>query len=134
MLNLKIDINSRSGYQVDRPKLRRALTKEFKLWLAGDGYYLISLNLVGDRLMKQLNLKYLKKDKTTDVLSFPQIELNQTNDIASRLTDQPIFLGDIVISYPQAVRQSQKYQKLVIDEVIELAKHGLRHLLGIDHN
>jgi len=134
MLSLKVNINSRSGYQIDRRKLRQALIEEFKLWLVGEGRYLVSINLIGDRLMKRLNFKYLNKNKTTDVLSFPQVEFGQDREIINRLPNQPVFLGDIMISYPQAVYQSQKHQRLVIDEVIELAKHGLRHLLGIDHN
>ncbi len=128
-LKLKITITSRPGYTIDRQLLRQELEKEFNNWVSGEGVYQITINLVGDRKIKQLKKQYLNQNQVTDVLSFPLGSLTDTSP-----DNEPILLGDIVISYPQAKRQAYQKNQLVTQEVIELAKHGLRHLLGIHHN
>ncbi len=85
----------------------------------------VSLVLVNDRRMRSLNTLYRGKRKTTDVLSF---EAGDT--VPGR---SPNFLGDVVISLPQALRQSQDLNIPFEDELTNLAIHGLCHLLGYDH-
>jgi len=43
------------------------------------------------------------------------------------------LLGDIVVSYPQAVKEATEENKLVDDKIVELVLHGLEHLLGNHH-
>lgn len=84
---------------------------------------------VNDRKMRELNLQYRGKDKTTDVLSFPQIEqFKQFNQF-----EQSTFLGDIVINLHQAKRQSKEHGFTFYAEIAWLLIHGLLHLLGYDH-
>lgn len=92
----------------------------------------VSISIIGDRQMKALNKKYRKVDATTDVLSFP---LNDP-DYRGAFVESPdniLRLGDILVSFPQAVRQATEENKLVDDKIIELVRHGLNHLLGIHH-
>jgi len=79
----------------------------------------IIVNLIGDGLMKKLNLKFRKKDKTTDVLSF---NLNESG-----------ILGEIYISYPKAKKQAKEYYVSMKDELRRLSGHGTLHLLGYTH-
>lgn len=93
----------------------------------------VGVTVVGDRRMRQLNKQYRQLDATTDVLSFP---LNDPADVGEpfvELPDNILRLGDIVISYPQAVEEAASENKLVDDQIVFLALHGLNHLLGIHH-
>ncbi|MDI6729447.1 MAG: rRNA maturation RNase YbeY [Thermodesulfovibrionales bacterium] len=89
----------------------------------------ISVLFVNDRKMRELNLQYRGKDKTTDVLSFPQIEQFKRFKQFERLTS----LGDIVINLHQAKRQSKEHGFTFYAEIAWLLIHGLLHLLGYDH-
>lgn len=94
----------------------------------------VGVSIIGDRRMKQLNNQYRKLDETTDVLSFP---LNDSSVTAVPFQDSPdrvLRLGDIVVSYPQAVDEAAEENKLVDDKIIELILHGLNHLMGIHHD
>lgn len=88
----------------------------------------ISVAVVGDRKMKSLNKKYRNLDKTTNVLSFPQAEGQ-----AIKAPDGASRLGDIVLSYPEVIRESARDEMLVDDKVDSLVEHSMKHLLGIHH-
>ncbi len=84
----------------------------------------LNLIFVDDGYMKRLNRKFLGKNKTTDVLSFP-FELDSNKDST--------FLGEVYISLEQARRQAKEYQVSFSDELKRLVTHGVLHLLGYDH-
>ncbi len=90
----------------------------------------VSISIVGNRLMKNLNKKYRNISETTDVLSFPLLE-NGTPFIPP--PDGILHLGDIVISYPEAREEAIEENKLMKDKINELVTHGLLHLLGYHH-
>jgi len=71
--------------------------------------------------MRRLNRRYRGKDRTTDVLSFPPAE------------GAGGFLGDLVISVPEARRQAKRSGQAVEAVIRKLLLHGLLHLLGYDH-
>jgi probable rRNA maturation factor len=79
----------------------------------------MTVALVPDARVRALNRKFRKKDETTDVLSFR--------------SDEPGYLGDVVISTGVAARQARAAGHSVATEVRVLALHGLLHLLGYDH-
>jgi probable rRNA maturation factor len=86
----------------------------------------LSLSLVGDRAIRRLNRTWRKKDKATDVLSFPAGDL-------PRGTPGPRQLGDVVISLDTARRNAKEYGRTLEQEVSRYLAHGLLHLLGHDH-
>lgn len=88
----------------------------------------VSIAIVGDRKMHKLNKQYRDKDKTTNILSFPLAEGEQTH-----LPADVVRLGDIVISYPELIRESAEQEMLVDDRVDELVQHGMLHLMGLHH-
>ena len=127
MTNLRVLIYVESRYKVDRKRMKKALAETLTANSVTTPVE-ISVAVVGDRKMKSLNLKYRNLDKTTNVLSFSQNEGEKTvvpNDIAR--------LGDIIISYPQVVRESARDEMLIDEKVDQLLKHSLLHLLGIHH-
>lgn len=99
--------------------------------------------IVSDEQIHQLNREYRGVDRPTDVLSFPMIAYppgKAAEDIGwadyaldARPDTGEIMLGDIVISYPAALRQAQEYGHSTGRELTYLAVHGLLHLLGHDH-
>lgn len=90
----------------------------------GESHALLSLEIVGDVRMRRLNRTFRQRDTTTDVLAF-----------ATREGPGPpsALLGDVVISLPQAIRQSHRHQRGIDHEIVVLLIHGILHLCGYDH-
>ncbi len=80
----------------------------------------ISLVLTGDKKIKELNRRYRRKNKITDVLSFGGF-------------DEEDFLGEIMIDLTQARRQAKDFGLPLKKELTRLAAHGFLHLLGYEH-
>lgn len=87
----------------------------------------LSLVLVSDKQIKELNSQWRQKDKATDVLSFP-LGLEAPFD-----KETPFELGEIFISLETAARQAQDYNHSVEREFGFLFAHGVLHILGFDH-
>lgn len=85
----------------------------------------VSLSFVGERAIRTLNRKFMKKDRPTDVLSFP---------LGEKGPDGQFYLGDIVIAVPVAFRQARGKGHSLDRELRLLAIHGFLHLLGFDHD
>jgi probable rRNA maturation factor len=92
----------------------------------------LSLMLVDDRTMRSLNRRYRRKDRTTDVLSFPQLEAGRRTP-ARPVAERASLLGDVVISVPTAMRQARELGVTPAARMRTLLIHGLLHLLGYDH-
>lgn len=88
----------------------------------------VSIAIVGDRKMRSLNKKYRGKDQTTNVLSF-----SLADGDSMFLPSEILRLGDVVISYPQIIKEASEEEVLVDDKIDELVEHGVTHLLGIHH-
>lgn len=116
-----------SRYKLNRKRVVSAV-KTFLSQHALTSDVEISLAIVGDRKMRALNVKYRNLDKTSNVLSFPIQEGEQV-----ALPGNTLRLGDVIISYPEVIRESAQQQMLVDDRIEELALHGVNHLLGIHH-
>lgn len=91
----------------------------------------VSINIIDDQEMCSLNAHWRQKDKTTDVLSFPQFSVKELKNLSPK--SGAWTLGDIVISYPVALRQSREIGHSLFAEMDRLLAHGLLHLLGYDH-
>jgi probable rRNA maturation factor len=82
----------------------------------------------------ELNRTYRNINRPTDVLSFYMIpEPAQKNDTFITAPDNIQHLGEVVISYPQAVLQARENKHAVKKEITILLIHGILHLLGYDH-
>ena len=84
----------------------------------------LSLALVGNREIRELNARYRHKNEPTDVLSFPS---------GSAPPGGRRILGDVVISIERAEEQARDRGRRLQDEMEELLIHGILHLLGYDH-
>ena len=90
----------------------------------------IGLRLTSDRQIQELNLQYRSLDKPTDVLAFAATE---SQIIIPTELDEPLYLGDIIISLDTANRQAKSQNHSLVTELAWLSSHGLLHLLGWDH-
>ena len=86
----------------------------------------LSVMLVGDARMRELNRDWRGKDSTTDVLSFSQLGGEEMHSSA-------VLLGDVVVSVDVLERQAADGGWTVEEELTRLLLHGVLHLLGFDH-
>jgi len=86
----------------------------------------LSLLFTDDEGITELNRRYLKRDKPTNVLAFPMTDAEQPELETS-------MLGDIVISLDAALRDAQTSGESLEGTVDRLLIHGLLHLLGYEH-
>jgi probable rRNA maturation factor len=93
--------------------------------------YSLGLELAGDARLADLNRNWRGRAGPTDVLSFAARE--EAPPIPAEAGDDPLELGDIVISLDTAIRQAREAGHTPEEEVCWLACHGLLHLLGWDH-
>lgn len=94
----------------------------------------VSLVITGDERVHLLNKQYLEEDRPTDVLSFPMNEQTGNQVEFVDIPDGKHHLGDVIISYPQAIKQAEEHRHSVNREIAILLIHGILHLLGYDHD
>jgi len=100
----------------------------------GVGAAELSVTVTDDETVRSLNRRYAGEDAVTDVLSFSQRE---GEEFPAPPGGVPA-LGEVIIAYPQALRQalrqgSGRAVESVEAEVARLLIHGILHLLGYDH-
>lgn len=101
-----------------KPLLSAVMEETFRVFHVEDDV-VINVIIVSDEQMKDLHLTFAKKEKTTDVLSFP-----------SALEGE---LGDIFISIDQARKQATELGHSLAREIAFLGVHGALHCLGLTH-
>jgi probable rRNA maturation factor len=117
--DVHLHLNVPGGEAVPRDLLLRAAG----LTLATEGVSRaeLSVTLLGDEEIAELNRRYLAHDWIPDVLSFPL-----------HGPDEPP-LGDIYIGLDQARRQAVEVETSLEEELVRLVVHGTLHVLGYDH-
>ncbi len=88
----------------------------------------LSIAIVSAEEMRDLNERYRSKDGPTDVLSFG------CDDPCPVDSDEPVTLGDVVISPEVAEGQARELGHTVEEELNLLLVHGILHLLGYTHD
>ena len=112
-----------------------AIIKAIALLLGDDGWN-VCLVFTDDKSIHELNLETRGIDSPTDVLSFPAYSFSPPCESAEPLyeeSDGTVGLGDIVISFETALRQSEEYGHSLLRECAFLAVHSVLHLVGYDH-
>jgi len=96
----------------------------------------MGLFITDDDTVRNLNREYRGVDEATDVLSFALTE-GEVGDGSATFVMPPdgvIHLGEVVISYPQALKQASEHGCDFSEELAWLVVHGVLHLLGYDHD
>ena len=103
-------------------KICKAFPKKYKFL---NKKITLTVLLSNNKNIKKLNKVFRKKNKSTDILSFPldkKIKISKTT-----------YLGDIIISYNYLDKPRSQDLKLFKEKVIKIFIHGFLHLLGFDH-
>ena len=96
----------------------------------------ISLTLVDNEAIREINNEHRGIDRATDVLSFPMLEFDENGDFVDECFEMDgdfVVLGDIVISMERAREQSREFGHSFRRELAFLTAHSMLHLLGYDH-
>lgn len=136
---LRIYFTSQSRYPANSRDLKKRITRILNE--NGVTEAELTINLVGERKMRDLAEKYLhetEENETHEVLSFPASDVNASfikgvNIKGFAPPDDILNLGDIVICYPQVRKIAIRYKRMMDDVLGELAEHGTLHLLGLHH-
>ncbi len=89
----------------------------------------LGLFITSQERIRELNRSYLGKDRPTDVIAFHMLSGGEESNFVLP-PDGVLHLGEVVISYPQAVIQAEQQGHSVVREIAILIIHGILHLLG----
>ena len=86
----------------------------------------ISVSIVDNEEIREINRQFRSIDRATDVLSFPMLTFAEGEEAE-------VVLGDIIISLERAKEQAEEYGHSLKREIAFLTAHSMLHLLGYDH-
>ena len=96
----------------------------------------VSVTIVDDESIREINNETRNLNMPTDVLSFPMLYFDEDGNIIDSEFDMDgdvIVLGDIVISAERAETQAEEFGHSFLREIAFLTVHSMLHLLGYDH-
>ena len=127
-------IDNRTDFEITEEfeKLFNDVVKESLRYEEFDPECEVSLSIVSNDEIQEINKQFREIDAPTDVLSFPlltfedgeQADVNENNEI---------MLGDIIISIDKAKAQAEEYGHGLRRELAFLTAHSMLHLMGYDH-
>jgi probable rRNA maturation factor len=118
----QIELPENDNFFLTQDELEKILSKLFNFLFKNKKVFL-SLRIVDDKNIQEINNQSRGKNKPTDVLSFP------APNIPSPIRN----LGEIIISYETLIIQAEEIGHSKEDEFYRLLVHGVLHLLGYDH-
>jgi probable rRNA maturation factor len=116
-------LNQQHKYRLNLKKFKDLLKKLIEHYRLKNPE--VALVFVNTKTIIGLNHRFLKKKAATDILSFP---------LGEKSADGKFYLGDIVISVPQASKQCFSKKHSLERELELLTIHGFLHLIGYDHS
>ena len=131
MIRVNVEINSKSWHKkIKNPK--KYFSKKLKkiseiVKFFKDKNIIFTILLTNSLNMKKLNKKFRKRNKSTDVLSFPTFSLKNLKLIK----EKKIYIGDIATSY-EIINSRSKNNNFIL-EFDKVWVHGLLHLVGYNH-
>ena len=127
-VTVDVQIASDAGDLPDEEQLRQWVESALQASNESSaGVFEISVRLVDENEIRELNKRYRQQDKATNVLSFPFDELDGLPEESIRP------LGDLVICAPVVTREASQQDKATLDHWAHMVIHGTLHLLGHDH-
>ena len=119
-MKLKISINNiNTNFKIEQVSIKKLIRLIFREEQKDEGD--IGVVFVDHNYMIELNKKFLNKNETTDVLSFPLNDSNST-----------IVAGEIYINLDSVAEQAAEYNVTFYEEMYRITAHGMLHLMGYD--
>lgn len=133
MMEINISIDNEYKRRITQRRLRNIAEHALKAEKTGANVEM-GILITNQENIRTLNMTYRDINEPTDVLSFYMIpQTEQEGDIFINPPDNVKHIGEVVISYPQAVKQARENRHTVQKEITVLLVHGILHLLGYDH-
>jgi probable rRNA maturation factor len=130
-MTIDFSVDERLTATWDEPRLGPLIQDIVRHHFPAGGEFVIGLHLVDDQTIRSLNAEHRGIDAHTDVLAFPLRDEDGVRFIEP--PDQPLHLGDVVVSQPRAEEQAREYGHSIEREIAYLVAHGVLHVLGYDH-
>jgi len=133
---MDVEVNIEISKSIAQPPITSELLHQwFCTWLKSidlppASAYELSLRLTDNQEIQSFNAQYRQQDRPTDVLAFAALE---TETPLLPGTEDPLYLGDLIISVEIARDQAKEQGHSETVELAWLSAHGLLHLLGWDH-
>lgn len=126
---IKVYVTKQGNYPVKSAEIKRKLAKFFiEHGIVSDAE--VSVAIVGEKKMKEVGERFLHDGKLHNVLSFVP---NEEKGNFVYPPGSSINLGEIIVCYPEAIKEAISENVLVHNKVYELVEHGAMHLMGINH-
>ena len=128
MIEINYNIDAAAGWKKNFPYFKKYISKTVNATLnivdVGVAKNVsITFLLTSNKKIKELNMKFRKKNKPTNVLSFPMQSTYRDN----------YLLGDIVLANQTLLQESIELRVKKYDYLSKMTIHGMLHLLGYDH-
>ncbi len=111
-----IEINNLTTIQIEEEFLKKIVQKVLESEKEGNKN--LSIALVGQGRIRELNKRYRGKNRVTDILAFPNKEIG---------------LGEVVICLREVKKNAKRFSSTFEKELVRVLIHGILHLLGYDH-
>lgn len=131
-MTILIDNRTEEAFSLE---LSQAIEKIIIDSLAYEGFEMpceVSVSIVDNEEIHQINRQFRDIDRATDVLSFPLLTFEE-GEIPDLNEKEEVLLGDIIISLERAREQAEEYGHSLKREIAFLTAHSMLHLLGYDH-
>jgi len=119
-----IEINNLTSQKIDEKFLKNICQKVLEKEKRKECQ--LSIAIIGPARIRQLNKKYLGKNRATDVLSFPELKNFKVGESVKNL-------GEIVICPREVKKNAKRFDSPFEKELARVLIHGILHLLGYDH-
>lgn len=137
---VNVIVNSDPKYPVSKLGIQATVLEVLKQHRVS-GNLEIGVSVMGDRKMHEINKKFRGQDATTNILSFALEDPATSSSLQHipkvgfvKAPDKVLRLGDIMISYPQVIKDAALEGISVEEELRFLVEHGTKHLLGLHHD
>ena len=130
-------------YGDESAALNRIIENAIKNSLSNEGVLVpveLSVTIMSNDEIREINLDQRGIDKATDVLSFPMVHIMIGEQFIESIQEEPknpetdeVYMGDIVISWDKVLEQSHLYGHSLERELSFLVVHSMLHLMGYDH-
>ena len=126
-----LDIQENKEYE---ETIKRVVEKCFEVEGLLDSKLIMTITLTTPENIRKINKKYRKRDRATDVLSFPMFEKAELDEkIKNKDFLYEDVIGDIIISIEKVKEQAEEYGHSFERELSYMVVHGFYHLMGYDH-